>query len=728
MTYSDCVYFGKSPDLKHNFTKCGKTSNLINRKGVIQTGYPLNEFEVYMLIKCSNKEESQQLEDLIHSEFLDYNTINNDNYNGTSNEWFNYEFTCEEIKQLLVSYDYNNVILIDSKLNEYVCGLKRQNYNKYGDINIKQQYISKMKSLKAERLNIPTPNDMQSDIVKCGIEFYKANNRGKFNGACGIGKTLISLFISKGLGCKTILIGVPYTNLLYQWNEEIKKLYLKTDILIVGGGGTTDIDEINIFIKLNKPKIVITTYASSHIVKRIIDELNFKFNFKIGDEAHHLTSNEKNESKQWITFHKIESEKTLFMTATERFIESKNNKILYSMEDEIIFGKHIHPPISIKSAIDNKKITDYNVVLLKNTEEQVDNIIKNIGLPSCNRNLFISAYVSLESIQKYNDLTHILIYCNRTDNAELIINYIRLIIEKELIVFDSETFYYNDYHSKRNYENKVNSLKLFKQSKYGVLSCVYELGEGTNIPELNGVVFAENMESDIRITQCALRANRLNGKYPNKIAYYIIPWIDTDDWDKDGVPFEKVKKIISKLENEDDTISQKIVLCETKNKKNNKKNKQIYVDYEELYLEDNNNELNQIKLRLKYKGSLKSNCSQEEDEFNLMKHINQQLNIKDKYEYPIRKNENNMYKENPDKYFKKHGVWNGWYDFLGIDTTKFIKTKNEWILFCKKKNVKDVDMYKNLCAEYPQLPHEPKEFYPGFTNICNELGVFNQRR
>ena len=34
-------------------------------------------------------------------------------------------------------------------------------------------------------------------------------------------------------------------------------------------------------------------------------------------------------------------------------------------------------------------------------------------------------------------------------------------------------------------------------------------------------------------------------------------WIDTDDWDEDGVPFEKVKKIISKLGNEDETISQK---------------------------------------------------------------------------------------------------------------------------------------------------------------------------
>ena len=36
----------------------------------------------------------------------------------------------------------------------------------------------------------------------------------------------------------------------------------------------------------------------------------------------------------------------------------------------------------------------------KNTEEQVDNIIKNIGVPISNKELFISSYLSLKSIQK----------------------------------------------------------------------------------------------------------------------------------------------------------------------------------------------------------------------------------------------------------------------------------------------------------------------------------------
>ena len=277
------------------------------------------------------------------------------------------------------------------------------------------------------------------------------------------------------------------------------------------------------------------------------------------------------------------------------------------MDDDTIFGKYIYHPISIKWAIDNNKITDYKVVLLKNTEEQVDNIIKNIGVLIRNKELFISAYLSLKSIQKYSDLTHILIYCNKTDNAKLVIKYIDLIIENRLIVFERDTLYYKDYHSK--IKDKSEYLNKFKQSKLGILSCVYELGEGTDIPDLNGVVFAENMESEIRIVQCSLRPNRLNKKYPNKIAYYMIPWIDTDDWDEDGTPFEKVKKIISKLGNDDETISQKIILSELKNRKKNTKATREDYDYDDLDLEDDENELNRLKLRLRYKRTLKSRCS-----------------------------------------------------------------------------------------------------------------------
>ena len=720
---SHSVYIGDCEDLKYNYTKCGKTSNFINRRGQLQTGYPLNEFIPYIMILCNNDLEETTIEELIHSEYNKYNTINNENYKGTGTEWFDYKFVFSEIKDLLEDNGYYNKILIGIELEKYLLELKRKNY-------IKNKYIDKMQLLKANRLKKYFPNEIQSNILENVELYYSNNNIGKLLAACGVGKTLASLFISKKLKSRTIIIGVPYTTLLEQWKGEISKLYSANDILLVGGIGTKKSDNIKDFLKVTtRNRIVITTYSSAHIIQEITDEITngeqFIFNFKIGDEAHHLASREAYSSKQWISFHRIKSDKTLFLTATEKIIEDKTNKIVYSMDDEEIFGKNIYPPISIKWAVDNKKITDYQVILLKNTEEQVDNIIKILGVPVENKGLFISAYVSLKSIVKYTDLTHILIYCNQTNNAKLITKYINLILDKKLVEISKEDLYYIDLHSNSNIDKEL-CVNNFKVSKYGIINCVYEFGEGFNCPEINGVVFAENMESEIRICQCSLRANRLDSNFPNKIAYYMIPWIDTDDWEDKNIPFDKVKKIISKLGNEDDMIQQKIVLSELKPKKPKKPKTENEDDG--FILDDDGDELNKIILRLKHKKSLKSKLSQEEYDLNYIRESNKKLNISDKHHYLTFEKIHPYYIKEPDTYFKKCGLWKGWNDFLGINTTNFIQSKEEWIKFCKEKKVDSVNKYNELCEIYPQLPREPSELYPGFNNIGYELGLFNRRR
>ena len=73
---------------------------------------------------------------------------------------------------------------------------------------------------------------------------------------------------------------------------------------------------------------------------------DIRVDFKIGDEAHHLVGIEKEENKSFRLFHKIKSQKSLFMTATQKIIDTRLNKVIYSMDDETIFGK----------CIDNKSV------------------------------------------------------------------------------------------------------------------------------------------------------------------------------------------------------------------------------------------------------------------------------------------------------------------------------------------------------------------------------------
>ena len=63
-------------------------------------------------------------------------------------------------------------------------------------------------------------------------------------------------------------------------------------------------------------------------------------------------------------------------------------------------------------------------MVLKNTEDEVDQIINSLKIRVCNKDLFMSAYMCLKSFEKYSDLTHLLLYTNTTEDSELAKRYI----------------------------------------------------------------------------------------------------------------------------------------------------------------------------------------------------------------------------------------------------------------------------------------------------------------
>jgi len=329
--------------------------------------------------------------------------------------------------------------------------------------------------------------------------------------------------------------------------------------------------------------------------------------------------------------------------------------------------------------------------------------------------------MTLKSIEKYNDLTHIIIYTNKTKNAELVKFYIDKILEANIININNNDIYNKALHSKLD-NDLDNEIIIFKNKKYGIISCVYIFSEGFDLPKLNGVCFAENMISDIRITQCALRPNRLEKGNPYKKAYIILPYIDYND--DNNKSFDKIKKIIEKIRNVDENIEQKIhVLSKQKNNIIDKKETLNIIN--DIYFEENEDELLKFKIRLRYSKTLTSDFTEEQDEYNYIKQLNKELYIESKEDYINKKNQHKMFIPQPEEYFCKKGVWTNWYDFIGLDTMQFIQSKQEWINFCKNKNIKTLNEYKKLCDEYKELPRNPSDFYIDFTNIQNELGLYN---
>jgi predicted helicase len=232
---------------------------------------------------------------------------------------------------------------------------------------------------------------------------------------------VIGSFICRGFNASRIIIGVPSKILINQWKEKIENILPNHKILVFDSN-----HDIKDTASLEGNKlVVIITYQSCHKIKGVFD-------MKIGDECHHLVGENKTE-KGFKYFHTIESKKTLFLTATKKIVVQKDgHKEICSMGNSSIFGDVIYEN-NLRWAIENKLITDYSLVCLKNNEETIQEIMRNCKIDDGNIELFLSAFISLKSLVKYEGLSHILIYANNTKNSEKIIEYIDIILENKLM-------------------------------------------------------------------------------------------------------------------------------------------------------------------------------------------------------------------------------------------------------------------------------------------------------
>ena len=613
------------------------------------------------------------------------------------------------------------------------------------------------------------PKEYQKEVIDRIEEFYQLQQIGKILWSCGLGKSLLSIFIIRQMRFNKILIGVPSLYLQNQMKAEILRIYPnEANIFSVGGNSTSNkIAKMRDFmLRETQPLFIITTYLSSYYVREMCDQHNITFDFKIGDEAHHLVSFEKIPDdadadvgepekiiRSYRQFHNISANKILYMTATEKTIEGEigdSSKKIYSMDNEDIFGKIIDEK-SVKWAIENHKITDYHVLLLKNTKEQILEIMNDLDLDPNHYDLFISAYMTLKSLDQYKDnrekLTHVLIYTNTTANSTLVRRFIDDLIDRgDVVNISREDIYNNDIFSNRKDINIVDEINEFKRAKYGIISCVYMFGEGFDVPELNGVTFAENMQSDIRIVQYTLRANRLNRKDPNKISYIILPYIETMDQEEDERNFGRCITILRKLRNVDENIEQKIKVFTHKTENPDGDGEEDDADDAEgvegqkivkkllgnFYITDVN-ELEKIKIRLRYSKCLFSlGLSDDEIEYRYIKEINRSMRYRSQKEYldDEQTRRHPRYIVQPKIYFTSKGVWTNWYDYLGMDTSLYLQMKYEWVDFCRKIQVLNLEDYDRKVKEYPQLPEIPEDFYHKqfFTNILNEIGIFSVGR
>ena len=109
------------------------------------------------------------------------------------------------------------------------------------------------------------------------------------------------------------------------------------------------------------------------------------------------------------------------------------------------------------------------------------------------------------------------------------------------------------------------------------------------------------------------------------------------------------------------------------------------------------------------------------EKYTMIRDINREMGLKSKNEYIERANEHSRYIEDPPSYF---GYWNCWYDYLGIDCSKFPQTKADWVRVCKERGFITWDYYKEKRDD--TLPCNPGELYWDFTNWDKEFGIVEE--
>ena len=534
----------------YNACKLGKASNIPERDNQYATGeIKRGCFELVFEVPIK---QLSILERLLQSNFRHFH-IQHDA--GT-------EFYHTDIISAIEPYFKSLNISYRKLTTEQITELVRINRirNIFKQLN-KKSLLQTLKTLKP----LYKPRDYQTEIIEKSVSYFQDHDKGMLVLICGVGKTLISLWITQRLSSKTVLIGVPNIQLLNQWELIVPNLFPDVPILRVSGGTTND--DIVRFLRCHSQLFLLTTYSSAHKVRKATSDISFIFDMKINDETHHLTTinmDAEELTKTYIEMLNIPSIKQLSLTATLKQLDSKYiHTEVVSNDDAAYFGEIIDRKCLLW-AIQNNIICDYHLQTIITNEDDLEEHLRIFNITEENdQRLFLSAYAALKSINDGHS-HHQLIYTNSKDSSIKIIRFIILLLEHQY--FQIPTLYSSEYHSEMTSSEQTKCIQQFETAPFGILSCVYCLGEGWDFPLLDAVVFAENMTSNIRIVQSALRASRKDEKSKHKIAKIILPILYRDDWleDTNNQDLKKVRKVIHQMGQEDETISQKVKVYKIK--------------------------------------------------------------------------------------------------------------------------------------------------------------------
>ena len=430
------------------------------------------------------------------------------------------------------------------------------------------------------------PKPHQATAIKAVVKGLKDHDRGRLIMACGTGKTLTALWITERLNSSLTLVLVPSLMLVKQniaeWGRHAAKdfdtLVVCSDESVAGSGAdraiqstadlgmkvTTDPEDIRKFFgrRRKRPAVVFATYQSSARIAAAQTGKSRWFDLAICDEAHRLAGHAEGLFATVLDDKKIKVRKRLFMTATPRYfkdpIKQRAAELdfeLVSMDDTHVFGPEFHV-LTFHEAISATPplLTDYQVVVIGVTDREAKawaeeaHLVRTAdGLSTDARTL--AAQIGLAKAMKKYDLRKIITFHSSVAKAERFVDdtlrdslpgVIPHLTRSARPTGKLWTKHISGHTPAGTRTTLLKGLGDLPQTTRGVLSNCACLGEGVDVPVLDGVAFIDPKRSMVDIIQAVGRVIRkAEGK---QIGTIVIPVFIDEGEDADDVLSQSIFK------------------------------------------------------------------------------------------------------------------------------------------------------------------------------------------
>jgi len=432
------------------------------------------------------------------------------------------------------------------------------------------------------------PRPHQRKAITAAEKYFKKTSRGKMIMPCGSGKGLAAFWIAERLKAKTIVVAVPSLTLIkfsiQDWTREylaygiqpewlavcsddtvgdVSKDQFVSSIYELGIETTTDKSDITAFLKKRSkgvPRIIFTSYQSGPVLSKAVLESRKKIDLLILDEAHKTVGDKEKRFSTLLADSNLPARKRLFMTATERVLAgSDKNERVYSMDDVKVYGEVFYQ-VTFKQAIEQGLISDYKILTVSISREEIDALIKkNALLKDVGEKdkeyeaAALAAGIALNRTFKKQGVKHAISFHRSIKAAE---NFAAQQDMLARIGVVDDDIVNGSISSKKSAGERDQQIRDFVASDRALLSNARCLTEGVDIPSIDCVCFASPKQSVIDIVQASGRALRTyEGK---KFGYILLPIVIPEDMDfedyAETTEFKTVARTIAALSVHDERI------------------------------------------------------------------------------------------------------------------------------------------------------------------------------